>query len=105
MMSCKGFLSPDPSGRLRMTRKHTQAVEKAFKAAIDHAVDQHHLEPDLGAVIRRLGANALEDYPRDRSCHTCDFLHNRTRRHWEQDVPCDALDAGCDKHREQGVTF
>ena len=108
MMSCKGFLSPDPNRRPRMTAKHKAAVLKAVAAGFDHWIDKTELggmaEP-LAKSSQAIVEAAFDAYPTDRSCRTCDFLAGTTCQHWNQEVPADAIEAGCDKHKEQGTPF
>ena len=108
MISSKGFLSPGPDRRPRMTAKHKAAIFDALSAARDYVLDadvSHDYR--LGLInaeftIQRI----LELYPTDRSCHTCDFFSTaRMCLHWKQEVPADAVEAGCDHHGEPGAPF
>lgn len=108
MMSCKGFLNPDKNRRPRMTAKHKAAIFKALSAARDHEVDAGTLNEvqRQGLIYAELFiSSAIADYPTDRSCHTCDHFHGTTCKHYAQEVPDDAAEAGCDHHREHGTPF
>lgn len=48
---------------------------------------------------------ALDSYPTDRSCHTCDLLHGSTCLRWGEEVPSQALETGCDGHQTDGAPF
>jgi hypothetical protein len=105
MMSCKGFLVPDDERRPRITAKQARGVSKAVEAAITNAIDNAGLAVDLGALVRRVITEALDAYPVDRSCVTCDFLQGSTCAHWKQEVPSSAIGDGCDHHQEHGAPF
>lgn len=108
MMSCQGFLTPGPDRRPRMTKKHKVAVFKAVQAAIDHMIDKRQnsvIETNAIHFAIDIMTEALEYYPADRSCFTCDWFHGRQCVHWNDTVPDSAIEAGCDKHKEQGAPF
>lgn len=108
MMSTKGFLSPDPDRRPRMTHRHKFAITKAVAAIFAHWVDKTSvggMASPLAKSTMAMVAAAMEVYPEDRSCHTCDHFQGTTCAHWRQEVPPAAVEAGCDEHREHGAPF
>ena len=101
MMSNKGFLTPNADKLPRMTVKQKAAVEKAVTAVLDH-----YVRLDKTASLSMVVA-ALESYPTDRSCHTCDYLDpGGYCDHWKVKPPdADALEAGCDHHQDHAAPF
>lgn len=109
MISTKGFLSPGPDRRPRMTAKHKAAILKAVRAALDHWMESAELG-QITAALRESTSSVIEAamlrYPTDRSCHTCDFFSTaRMCLHWKQEVPADAVEAGCDHHQQHGAPY
>jgi hypothetical protein len=91
-----------------MTEKHKAAVSKAVNGLLDHWIDT----TETGAMAVPLAKIALvlidiaaKNYPADRSCFTCDFLHGRTCHRWGDTVPDSAIEAGCGEHDETGAPF
>ena len=107
-VSTKGWLERAPDGRRRMTAKQKGLVVRAVHAAMDRArevtgseeAEQMRLELARSLVIR-----SFEEYPKDRSCHTCDEYVSGYCQAWRADVPEDVLEGGCSKHRDEGVPF
>lgn len=104
MMSSKGFLTPGPDRRPRMTAKHKAAIGTALNALFDYWVDRTDM-PGMADATRAVLADALETYPTDRSCLTCDFLSGVTCLHWKEVIPAEAIEAGCDEHAEDAAPF
>ena len=102
-VSTRGWLDRAPDGRRRMTAKQKDLIVRAVHAALDPC------QADGGETVklaRMIVVGALEDYPEDRSCRTCDFLNGTDYcMNWRADVPPDAIEKGCDRHQDDGVPF
>lgn len=103
----KGFLrQDDPNAAPRMTRKQKDQVLRGVRAACDLADQQMGpLNVGLFACGADTVARALEVYPDDRSCYTCDHLHGLTCQVWKEEPPPSARETGCNQHQEDGVPF
>lgn len=111
--STKNFLAPNAStpahienGTLRMTRRQKLAFAFAIRRILDRVA-----QTDQGFAIVKTVTNAIDTYPEDRSCWTCDFLAEEEGERpfchkWDQEPPNDeALEGGCDHHQEDGAPF
>jgi len=114
MMSAKGFLhQSSPTAWPRMTAEQKSEVLRAMNSVLDHANADLRVGPgeapmldwfELG-LAREVVRMALDRYPVDRSCVTCDFYCGTTCVHWQAEVPAGAVDAGCDQHADSGAPF
>lgn len=108
LMSSKGFLAKDTNRRPRMTLKQRGAVLDALSAARDHYLDTGELSPVEKAGLsyaELVIAKALDAYPQDKSCHTCDFLDGVRCIQWNQEPPSEALEKGCEHWQDHGAPF
>ena len=109
MISAKGFLEPGPDRRPRMTVDQRAAVLDAMSAARNYLIDQGLTPVERAGLTyaELVIAGALDIYPVDRSCRTCDYLHGGEDHcvHWKQNVPACAIEAGCDQHQKHDAPF
>lgn len=106
--SLKGFLVRcGKSGLRRMTASQKRGVHTAVDAAFDNLIDNGGAELDVIQLARRVAHEAIEAYPADRSCFSCDFLAGETFcNKWNKAAPdVDALEDGCDHHQTHGAPF
>lgn len=105
MVSAKGFLKRDSSGRFRMTATQKKAARFSALAVIYNLLDLGLIKPDVASLAKRVVSEGFDTYDTDRSCETCDFFHGSTCREWNAEVPEEAIDEGCDQHKTDGVPF
>lgn len=112
-MNGRGFLfQSGPNDLPRMTASQSLDVRRGALAAISHALTKHEAvapEDRVAVSALRLARDvieqALEAYPRDRSCFTCDFLTSGYCSQWKAEPPSEALPKGCEKWRDEEVPF
>lgn len=111
MISAKGFLARrGPGLPPRLTDEQRKAVQEAVKAAFVHFravgnVQDASVDDRMLALAEKATLHVLTNYPTDRSCITCDYLHGVTCQEWKQEVPAEARETGCDKWFADGVPF
>lgn len=97
IFSDKGFLERRPDCCVRITKEQKAAVIEA----VSHAL--------LGeASLIDVVGSALDRYPTDRSCFTCDFYSatsGRCAANENEAVPAHVLEPGCSEHKGEGVPF
>lgn len=127
----KGFLELASSGNVphRLTRTQAdeviQAIRSVVRRTMDHPDSHLHLAPYTGMSLQEAEAiviTELNNYPHDKSCKTCDQHEVRYSsaesasvaairgtidwcRHWAQEIPADAIEAGCEHRHEDEVPF
>ena len=113
LFSSNGWLMPVIAGPPRITARQKQMSLRSFEAVLKHAVDRIKCEGEKAFVAQNLKtfkemfSDAFEEYPNDRSCHSCDYFVAGSGHclQWEQKVPGDALDAGCKRWQDDGMPF
>ncbi len=94
-----------------MTADQLVSVERAVVAALK----RHPLcdRPEAVALAEAVVREALQAYPADHSCRTCDYF-TRSRQSdglgvycdsWADDVPDDVIEVGCARHQTDGAPF
>lgn len=105
MRSSRGFLARRSDGGLRMTASQIESVRRG----VDEAINQRHGDEsaDVLALVDRVVLEALNGYPTDRSCETCDLFVSEGRHcmQWKAEVPVNAIDAGCKHWQDHGAPF
>jgi len=110
MLSTKGFLAErGPGEPPRLTAQHLTAVLQALSAVRDHfnRTQPAATQADYYArgAAEAMITSMVEAFPRDRSCVTCDYFSGGNCCYWKDDVPAEAVDAGCDEHQTDGAPF
>lgn len=108
MVTLKGMLAaPGPGKPARLTAGQKELVKHAVAHALQHAINQDDAFAQLfGGFVADTVARALDEYPTDRSCHTCDFErsgHCANNDHAE--IPVPFRNDGCDDWKDEGAPF
>lgn len=105
MTSWKGYLHHGPGAR-RLTADQVRAVVDGLDELLSQGLADNVVEGlDQSDAVRKLLRDCADNYPKDRSCATCDFERSGYCAHWEDDIPSAHFDAGCDRHQVDGVPF
>lgn len=105
MTSTRGWLARRPDGLKRVTGAQKRLAKDTVREALLCLVPQDSIVRSLVEEVAETAAGAIDDYPTDRSCHTCDLLYGARCLHWDAEVPTQALEAGCDAHATDGTPF
>lgn len=74
---------------------------------LQHAVERGDVWTQLfaGFVLESV-QRALDEYPTDRSCHTCDYENAGTCRNNDHaEIPPEFMDQGCPSWKDDGAPF
>ena len=107
MVSLRGWLEIDGDGRPRMTKSQLDLVTRSISEILRrHATAVGNRETVTTEIeVRKFVSRAIAEYPADRSCLTCDFLHGGSCQSWGEVVPEAALESGCDRWSDDDVPF
>ena len=107
-MNPKGFLAkPGPKAPVRMTRGQKDDVLKAVAHALGHAMDKEDAVAGiLGGPSMDVVKHAIDDYPTDRSCFTCDYeMGGCCLNNDRAEIPMPFREKGCDDWKDEGAPF
>lgn len=109
MKSTQGFLQLRPDAPPRITTDQCESLRRGTAAVLAFSLQDAHdpLERRAIALAQAVLEAAFERYPKDRSCHTCDYYlaHTTYCAWWKGDVPVNARENGCDNHQTHGAPF
>lgn len=101
----KGFLQWGPNG-MRLTNRQRLDLQRVLRSILDVAEQSKVEQPDLMRLTRRVTLQALDAYPVDRTCATCDFEEEgHCLRFGGGEIPDEFLEQGCNEHRADGPPF
>ena len=114
MVTLKGYLaSVGPGKPARLTQDQKDLVERAVRAVISFDSDSMSTTSPSDSFVRRIHdfavevvSQALDNYPTDRSCYTCDFENAGTCRNNDHaEIPLPFRAQGCDDWKDEGAPF
>lgn len=107
MTTLNGFLhQKGPGSEPRLTKGQKELVLRAATTALQtYAAHQPPAVRDGLKVYDVFLTEALELFPDDRSCFSCDFKRSDYCGHWQEDIPPAAMEAGCDRWQDNGAPF
>lgn len=99
-VSSKGWMQPIGPG---LPHRLTAEQAKFLVLSMSEIILRSSLQKGVADALVRTVQQVVAEYPKDRSCKTCDWEEDGYCLKWEKIIPVQHVNAGCGEHCTEGI--